>query len=277
MIFVHLDLESFMSLNDIEDKVKSAARDAIKDIAAQSYSHIQEKVQNNLHSSRQKYLDELKIEQVNDDVWMISLGPKAMWIEEGIQPNKEMIDDILKSPKAKRAKDGSKYLAVPFKHNNAPTASTPAQNSLTDTIKAEFKKRKIPYGKLETDTAGNPKKGLLHSFDMNEIKTPKRTGNGPGQGHGPIGEPKQGKTGTPFLQGLRVYQHDVENPVTKKMSTKKSIMTFRIVSTNQKGKGMWVHPGFDAKRFLDDAADWAIEQVEKQIKEKIVNSVIGSL
>ena len=268
-------MSAFLNLEELESNVSKVARDALADLAAQTHNHIREQAQNKLHSSRETYLENLRF-YPDDGVWIIELDQKAMWIEEGIPPNKEMIDDLLKSPKAKRSKDGSKYMSIPFKQNKTPTSSTPAQKSLTDTIKAEFKRRKIPYGKLEVDASGAPKKGLLHKFDMNQIPTPLKTHNGVGQGHGPIGAPRQGMTGIPHLQGVRVYQHDVKNPKTGETQTKKSIMTFRTVSSKQKGTGMWVHPGFDAKRFLDDARDWAIEQWSKEFTEKIMISISSS-
>jgi len=168
----------------------------------------------------------------------------------------------------------SRYIVVPFQHNKGATQQTAAQTTLTDTIKSEMKKRKIPYGKLEHGADGKPKTGLLHSFDI--MKNPIKTAPGAGSGHGPIGAVKQGATGIPHLQGVRVYQTKIKDAKGKE-SVKKSIMTFRVASSKMKGQGRWVHPGLEAKRFLDEAASWALKEFESRIKDQILVSVVGGI
>ncbi len=271
MIYFNLDLGPVIEMvKDFRPAVDRAMKDAARDLAAQTHAHIVEQVQEKLHSTRQKYIDALHIEQVDDDTWLISLEKGAMFIEEGLPPNTDMLDGLLKSAKAKTAKDGSRYIVVPFEHKKGPTAQTPAQTTLTDTIKAEMKKRKIPYGKLETDSSGKPKLGLLHSFDI--MKHPIKTQQGPGQGRGPVGAVRQGPTGIPFLQGVRVYQKAVKDKSGKE-HVQKSIMTFRIASSKHKGQGRWIHPGLEAKRFFDEAAAWALKEFEEHIRDQVLISV----
>lgn len=271
MIYINLDLGVLADLaKDFRPTIDKAMKDAARDLAMQTHAHILEEVQEKLHSTREKYVNALDIQQVDNDTWMISLKKDAMFIEEGIPPNKDMLDGLLKSSKAKTAKDGSRYMVVPFEHKKGQTSQTPAQKNLTDTIKAEMKKRKIPYGKLETDATGKPKTGLLHSFDI--MKQPIKTGHGAGQGKGPIGAVKQGPTGVPFLQGVRVYQHKVKDKQGKE-HIQKSIMTFRVASSKHKGTGRWIHPGLEAKKFFDEAAKWAQKEFEDRIRDQILISV----
>lgn len=271
MIYINLDLGIIAELaKDFRPTIDKAMKDAARDLAMQTHAHILEEVQEKLHSTREKYVNALDIQQVDNDTWVISLKKDAMFIEEGIPPNKDMLDGLLKSQKAKTAKDGSRYLVVPFEHKKGQTSQTPAQKNLTDTIKAEMKKRKIPYGKLETDATGKPKTGLLHSFDI--MKQPIKTGHGAGQGKGPVGAVKQGPTGIPFLQGVRVYQHAVKDKQGKE-HVQKSIMTFRIASSKHKGTGRWIHPGLEAKKFFDEAAKWAQKEFEDRIRGQILISV----
>lgn len=275
MVYLHVDVSDILSLSEMKEKVSDAAKDALRDLSYQTHVHITEEVQAKLHSTREKYLDALKPPtQLEDDVWLIELDSKAMWIEEGIEPNHEMIDDMLKSHKAKTAKDGSKYMVVPFEQNKKPSSITPAQKSLQDTIKSEFKNRNIPYGKVEKDAAGNAKKGLIHSFDIKNA--PIKTSNLPGQGKGPVGSVMQGPTGIPLLKGIRVYQKEVAMPDGSK-KVQKAIMTFRVVSSKMKGTGRWVHPGLEPKRFFEEAADWALKHWEEKIKDKLIVSVASSL
>jgi hypothetical protein len=272
MVYFNLDLGPIIAMVKGFDKaVHKAMNDAARDLTAQTHAHILEEVQAKLHSTRQKYVDALSYKQVDTDTWVIELGKEAMFIEEGIKPNTDMLDALLKSPKAKTAKDGSRYIVVPFEHKKGSTSQTPAQSTLTNTIKSEMKKRKIPYGKLETGADGKPKTGLLHSFDI--MKQPIKTAPGAGSGHGPIGQVKQGPTGIPHLQGVRVYQTKVKDKQGKE-SVKKSIMTFRVASSKMKGQGRWVHPGLEAKKFLDEAAEWALKEFEGRIRDQILIRVV---
>jgi hypothetical protein len=161
----------------------------------------------------------------------------------------------------------SRYLVVPFDHKKGPTKSTPAQQDLTNTIKAELKRRNIPYGSLEKDAKGNVKTGTLHSFNI--MSRPTKSHDGPGQGHGPIGAVRQGNTGIPFLQGVRVIQKQIAG--TQKFA--KNIMTFRVASSKHKGSGKWQHPGLVPRKFFDKAAEWAIEQFLTHIAPRILSSL----
>lgn len=271
MIRVDLEIGQIANMKTgLRPAIDAAMRDALKDLTVQVHAHIVEQVQSKLHSTRDKYLQHLHFKQVSDDTTLITLDRDAMWIEEGIPPNYNMLDGLLKSKKAKTAADGSRYVVVPFEHKKGPTQQTPAQTSLTDTIKKEFKDRKIPYGKLEVGKDGKPKTGLLHSFDI--MHSPVKTGQGPGQGHGPVGAVRQGPTGIPFLQGVRVYQKEFTDKAGKS-SVKKSIVTFRIASSKHQGTGRWIHPGLEAKRFLDEAASWAKQLWSEEISKKIAISV----
>ncbi len=271
MFFLNLDLGNINDLvKEFRPAAEKAMKDAARDLAAQTHAHIVEMVQEKLHSTRDKYIQAMNIDQVDEDTWVITLDKSAMWIEEGIAPNKDMLDGLLKSKKAKTAKDGSRYMVVPFQQNKGPASSTPAQQSLTATLRAEMKKRKIPYGGLEKDDYGAPKMGLLHSFDI--MKNPVKTHNGPGQGHGPKGAVRQGPTGIPFLQGVRIYQHQAKDREGKS-KVQRSIMTFRVASSKHKGTGRWIHPGLEAKRFFDEAAAWAITTFETEIRDQILISV----
>lgn len=274
MININIDLKAVLDLQkELEPKVARAMQDAAKDLALQSHAHILEEVQKNLHSTREKYLAALDFKQVSDSTWIIELDKAGMWIEEGLEEH-SMLDNLLSSPKAKMSADGSRYIVVPFEHNKGPTKQTQAQNDLTQTIKAEMKRLKIPYGKLEVDANGQPKIGKLHQFDIN---APMKTANGPGQGWGAIGQPRQGPTGIPFLRNVSVYQRAIKNEATGKVSVKKSIMTFRVASSKHAAEGRWRHPGLDAKHFFEEAEQWALNQWATKIVPDILKRLNTTL
>jgi hypothetical protein len=274
MVYINVDLKDLLDLkDDLKPKVEQELKKAAEELSIQAHAHITEQVQQKLHSTREKYLAAMKFDNVEDGTWVITLDEKAMWIEEGMESH-EMLNDLLASPKAKTAKDGSKYLSVPFQHNKGPTQQTQAQNDLTNTLKTELKNRKIPYGKLEMDANGKPKLGLLHKFDI--LKDPIKTQEGPGQGWGPAGQVRQGPTGIPFLQSVRIYQRQISD-ANGKSKTVRNIMTFRTASSKHIGTGRWVHPGLEAKKFFDEAEKWATEQWTTKIAPQILRNLSESL
>lgn len=291
MFQINLDISELLKLDEnLKPYLEDAAKQAATNLSAATYAHIKEKVNAGLKSRREKYLENLGIHQVSETTWLVDLTRGGMWIEDGLPPNFDMIDSLLDdSPKQGQgqpnqqkssgtskgkthtAKDGSRYRVIPFQHNTGPAKQTQAQTSLTDTIKTEMKKMGAPYGKLEKDPSGKPALGLIRKFDI--MNSPLKTTNSPGQGKGPIGSVQQGPTGIPLLQGVRVYQRKVQDSKGKE-STKKYIMTFRIVSSKHKGQGRWMHPGLEGKKFFDEAFDWAMKEWEDKIAPEILESLI---
>ncbi len=182
-----------------------------------------------------------------------------------------MLDALLASPKAKRSKSGDRYVVVPFDHSpgQGVTSTTPAQQDLISTIKSAMKKEGIPFGKIEADASGAAKIGKLHSFSIND--KPIKTKNAPGQGHGAIGDVRQGPTGTPFLQGVSVYQQ--ADPKAKS-GAKKVIMTFRIASSKHEEQQRWIHPGNEPMNIIEDAAKWGLETFDSEIAPGIIAKVM---
>jgi hypothetical protein len=276
MFKIEVDVSQITQMaNKMESEVLPAIQAGVTQLSAQTHAHIVENVNASLHSSRQKYIDALKYQQVDQNTYLIVLEREAWWIEDGIQPGTEMVDYLLRqanpnSKPAKTASDGSRYRIIPFQHNKGPTSQTKSQQELKEVIRDELKKRNIPYGKLELGPDGTPKIGKLHSFHIKD--RPIKTGSGVGQGWGEIGKPKVGATGIPFLQGVSIYQTKVKDKKGNE-SVQKQIMTFRVVSSKHKGTGRWVHPGFEAKKFLPEAYEWAL----KEWRDKILPQILETL
>jgi hypothetical protein len=278
--FLELDASELKKLGADLREIEPRLNDAVSKLAAQTHLHILEQVQQKLHSRRQMYVDALvKPQEVSKGVYVIVLEAEAAWIEDGL-PEYFMGDTLLKGPGVKRAADGSMYRVIPFEHSGAPNAKTEAGKSLTDTLKTEMKKRKIPWSKIETDPSGSPKQGLIHKFDIPGAPTrPSGTAGKPGWGKGPEGAALQGPTGTPFLQGVRVYQSPMMQggkPVKDKKGDqkfKKSVMTFRIISSKHKGTGRWQFPGIEGMKFFDDAEQWAGQQWDQHIIPEIAKDL----
>jgi hypothetical protein len=267
MFFINLDISPLLNVGTkVDDASKAAMKSAGQRLTAMVRAHVAEEANKKLHTRREMFLEGLSHFQLDDNTWVVNLDAKVRWIDDGM-PQHSMIDDLLKSKKAKTAKDGSKYVVVPFQHKKGPTQMTPAQKTLLDTIKKELKSRKIPYGKTETDSSGKPKIGLLHKFDIKS--QPIKQSHGPGQGKGPIGSVMQGPTGIPLLQGIRIYQRQVKNK-DGSHSVKRDIMTFRVASSKHKGQGRWDHPGNEAMKMMDEAYHWAKQTWEKDVVPQLI-------
>ena len=217
-------------------------------MAAQTHAKVVEYVQQGLHSTREQYLDNLKWFSIDKNTHVIVLQEPAMFIEEGLSPH-SMVDDLLRKG-AKISQDGSRYKAIPFKHGGPENETPIAQRSLEETLKTEFKKRKIHLTKIERQPDGTPKTGLLHRLDIDSKKT--------------------GPTGIPVLKGVAVYQKWWSDRATHKEHTSRDIMTFRVVSDKHKADGRWFHPGLEAKNYMERAFHWAETAWENEILPEIL-------
>jgi hypothetical protein len=298
------DLSFVLNLGDIEKSaeelkaVDSALNAAAAKLSVQAHLHIVELAQEGLHARREMYLKGLSApKQVSTGTWVISLGPQAVWIDNGL-PSHSMIPDLLrKSPYGnaksgpKTSSDGSTYRVIPFEHMKGPSRQTQAEKTLTDTIKSAFKEQNIPYKKAEYDKSGSPLSGLVRKFDKEagDRMTPTRPSwarpeGGPGGNavnqHGfgwgiPGVQKMQGPTGIPFLRGLRVYQSPIFSqdgtPKFNKAgeaSVSKSAMTFRVVSSKQEDK--WMYPGIVGKFFFEATYSWMQNQWEREMLPEIL-------
>jgi hypothetical protein len=246
------------SLCNIGKELDDFAREETQKLGMMAHAHMIELANERLHSRRQKYLDNLSFKE-EDGAYIMELSGDVLWIEDGVEPH-NMLQDLLASPKAKRSKDGSTYLIVPFDKSPGKGASnTPAsQMDLVDTVKKVLKQNKIPWATIERFENGQPKLGRLHKLDI--MDQPLKTKEGPGQGKGKIGDVRQGNSGIPFLKGLSIYQHD-----NGKGGVTRSILTFRIASSKHQGSGKWDFPGLTPINIFPDTQDWCVDQIEKLI------------
>jgi hypothetical protein len=282
---LHLDLSEVVKIHkDLVEQVKQRLGVAAKHLSMQTHAHVKEQAAIKLKTRLEMYNENLDFEQIDTNTWAIIVREKGRWIEDGMEPH-SMLDDLLKSPKAKRAKDGSKYLVVPFKQNKGPTKQTVQQKEMLGALKQELKKQKIPYGKIERNPDGSPKTGLIHKMDLN-----KPDQNRAASGHaGPPGRPfgtdapgagQEGPTGRPYLWGVRIYQKLKKNPdgstktdkKGKQMATRE-IFTFRVASSKQANSNKWFHPGLAPVNLLDQAYDWAKDQWDNHIAPEIIRDL----
>lgn len=289
MIKTTIDLSALENFKNIDSVAQDAIQTAIRELAALTRMHIVEQAHSKLHTRMKMFVDALSHYQEDDATWVVNLEASARWIDEGMAAH-NMVQQLLNSKSTKTSKDGSKYLSVPFKHNKGPTQQTPQQQLLLSTIKQVLKQNKIPFSKAEVDVEGKVKTGLIRSLNINTA--PIKTSHMPGQGKGQLGLVQQGwskdgKSGTPFLHGLQIYQrqHQTQSGLTR---TTKDFMTFRTVSSKhmapEAGKGQqlklmatgearWDHPGLEPTNLMQEGMDWAINQLVNQIGPQILEKI----
>lgn len=247
-----MSLKITINVDSISKQFKEFAKEVEKDVkkgvatlAASTQAHVIELAQTELHSSRDIFLDNLKYEEISPGVHIISVLDKGFWVEEGLDAGFDMKPGLLDSPKAKTSKKGYKYLAVPFKHNTAPSKMTPVAKDVVSQIKKNLKKENVPFKKLELNADGSPRLGKLHSFNW--------------------GGEKLGKGNTGSLERVSIYQ-----TTTKTGNVRRDIMTFRTVSGSPASQGKWKHGGVEGKKFLDRASNWAMATWEQFILPEII-------
>jgi len=249
-IKVNLDLSPLTAyLENFAKEIAKDVKQSIRALANDTHNHIKEEAQGKLHSFREQYLESLSPpEQIDDYLWVITLDKEAEWIEQGRSEPYDMKPGLLKD--GKTSKDGHRYRVVPMNQAKMQSEMSPNtagyETNMVGRVKAELKKRGIPYKKLEIDQrTGMPKLGKLHEFDIDSY-TP-------------------GKGNTPQLHGINIYQHK-----RKDGSVKRSITTFRTVTDKDNQKDKWIHPPVDARDFFPQAKTWAETEWETKILPSLV-------
>lgn len=271
MFFINVDFSALDDLLDIGTAAEGAMKQAANDLTAATRAKIVELANEKLHTRRAQFIEGLSHFQVDETTWVVNLDAKARWIDEGMKEH-SMLDDLLKSKKAKRSKDGSTYVVVPFQHNKAKQNLTPGQQMLLNTIKKELAKVGTTPNQIETNGRGEVKLGLVRSLDITKapVSTPRRR-----IGAGPTGQVAQGPTGIPILKGVRVYQKEFKN---KAGETKvgRFVMTFRTASSKM-GPDRWRHPGLPPTNLLEEGVKWALEQWESKIAPQVLARLTAKL
>jgi hypothetical protein len=272
MLNVNIDLSSLQNLVNIEEITRIGEK-AAADLALLTQAKVNELAGERLHSRLDMFRKGLSMKQEDSGVWLIHLEDEAGWIEEGV-PAHSMLPDLLNSPKAKTAADGSKYMVIPFANTagkTGATQTTAAQQDLVGAIKQQLKQQKIPFSKIEKDDQGRPILGRVHKLNLKTPNKPREAQPGHGKqgmGWGKTGSPMVGATGIPFLEGAGVYQS-----LSSKGGVERSVMTFRVASSKHAGQGRWEHPGLEPANILADAYEWALKEIDTNIMPQIMREI----
>lgn len=261
-LILNIDVESLVSeLQDFKQEIKQDLEKGVALLAASTHSHVREMAEQELSSSTfMEFNKSLSYEEIAPGVFVISIAEEALWIEDGLPAGFDMKPGLLKN--GKTGKNGSRYQVIPFDYGTTPSKTPTGVKSDISFIERELKKipenvgkkdsDQIKLRKIEVNADGSPRIGKLHEFNF---------GNKNGALKGP------GKSKTPQFSRLTIYQ--TQNPTTGEV--KRSSMTFRTVSNGPGSAGKWIHPGKDAKNFMDKALDFAEKLWESKILPEILS------
>jgi hypothetical protein len=236
-------------LDKKKEEIFNQTRKAVQGLAVSAHAHILELAGDKIKTLQSKYKDAVDFQQVDDNLWVVTLDKSAMWIEKG-HGQWSMYDKVGKSPKAKTSKEGHKYMVIPFEKSKKPSEQTPKAKSVTDKVRAFLKKENVPYKKIEYNADGSPKMGLLHKFD---IKSPRPSD----------------KAKSPELYGLSIYQRKDE----KTGKIRRDVMTFRVVSEKNKGDGRWEYQPREGVNIFEETYKWAINTWNQEILPALIESL----
>lgn len=221
--------------------------------------------------------EKVKFQEIGHGMYLVSIDESSRFIEEGRDPAPMATDKwLLKEGKGlKTAKDGSKYKVIPMKQmGGVGGKSDNPYAGFTNILKSALKKQGISLNKIERDSDGNPKLGILHRLQVahpnsksggfHQMVSPKKLklfseGRTPERAAA-LGLPVYG--GKFHLAGVVVSQRKDE--ATGKI--KKEAVTFRVVSSKHKDEGRWVYPRVDPLNSIPEAFKFAEKAWEQTIK-----------
>jgi hypothetical protein len=225
----------------IKKEVAEAVQTGAESLAHIVHAKINEIATDKLNTRAKTYKENVTFEEVQKNVWIVTLLEPAMWIEDGQKPY-DMKETLL-AKNAKIGKTGKRYKHIPMDKAKPPSQQSENANKLTNQIKEHLRANKIPFRKIEVDEKGSPRLGLLHKFSLASDKPSVRSKD-------------------PVLKNVQIYQ--------TKDSTgniRRDVMTFRTISDNSDN---WQHPGLEGVNIFEDAYEWALKEWETKILPDIL-------
>jgi hypothetical protein len=252
------------------DRLKARADQEAKNIAVMTHAFIAAKAKNELNSFQQQaYLgkneENLKYSKLGEGVYMIELDSSAAFIEDG-SPKKFMKWLLENNPKAKTAKDGSRYAHIPFSHsksNSTKNVNDP-KSAFYDIVSKRLKEENIDLNKIEKNTDGTPKLGIIHKINTNSIiASEKNRANFSSPRSQEMAEKIGLKphSGIHKLEGLFVTQRK-----DKGGKIVKEAVTIRTISSKHEAEGRWYYPQIKPFNGMQAGYEFAKAQMEEAVK-----------
>lgn len=229
---------------EIKKEVAADLKKAVSGLASMTHAKTLE-LAGELGSMSKTYKDNISFQQLEENLWVVELDEKALWIEDGRKGG--FMEELLNGKSSKTNAKGEKYAVIPFEHSKNPTEQSSKAQKLSNAIKDELKAQGVNYRKPEYNTDGSPKLGLVKRFNVDSAKL------------------KESHKTEP-LKGVAIYQRMDEN--TGKV--RRDVMTFRIITERHREEGKWIHPGMEGKKLMDKAFEWAMNEWDNKILPEVL-------
>ena len=205
-----------------EQETRDLSRYVLDSMSKEYMENWERLIENNLHGTRQEYMDAIFSERPDDFTAIFGMTPRqsklGVMIEEG-SSQFDIKEGMSKSGKRKFKADGGWYMTIPFRHATseavAESFSSKMPVSVEQLVKTSSKPLRLKdlpgnYQKISTSHAGYKHKAAIY-------------------------------------EGL--HRRDISS--TKK-ENRGDYYTFRRISDNSEDNS-WMHPGFQALKLMDKA------------------------
>lgn len=213
-------------------QAREVARAVLPGLSSAALQYWKKLAQTELRSSSRDYVAGVQLIEKDEETHEIVLtGMLPNMVENG-WPGGDMRTWMLRSPKAKTAKDGSKYMSIPFRHgtpgtggrnvgNEMPAAIHKSAKKLSATLTSPHSGRTLWGERLSLGTARSKEARDI----LQTKKSPWHT--------------------TSIFTGM------IRNEKTYDSATQSSYFTFRTISTKSRDPRSWMHPGIAPKHFAE--------------------------
>jgi hypothetical protein len=237
-----------LELDSLSVAMVQSISTAVAGLARAAQDHWISLAQTRLRSSRADYINGLR--QSESYKQKVSASTQSFEITlVGRMPNnfefgmpsfdmKSVRPGWLGGAKARRAKDGSFYTVIPFRH------STSSETNMAYTGKARA-----------VSTPTNLKNQLRSAVREYGLDRMIRTATGQ-VARGSVSRIPKSAPVHPYLQGLTRIQN------TTRTGGSSQLMTFRVMSENS-NPSSWIHPGIKAANLLPEVENWVDNQLDR--------------
>lgn len=252
------------------DKLKAKADQEAKRIAVTTHAFIIAKAKSELNSFQQQaYLgkneENLRYSKLGEGIYLIELDSEANFIEDG-SPKRFMKWLLDNNPKAKTAKDGSRYAHIPFSHSKSSSTKNvnDSKSAFYDIISKRLKEENIDLNKIEKNSDGTPKLGIVHKINTNSIIASEKNRL---NFSNPRSQEMAAKIGLKPHSGI----HKLENLFITQRKGKsgeivKEAVTIRTISSKHEAEGRWYYPQIKPFKGMQTGYEFAKSQMEEAVK-----------
>lgn len=272
-------------VSGIIESTNAKLKKSLRDLAESTMAKANQMASARLNTTRQQYVDSLKLEKIGPNVYSIYLDEGAAHLEKGYEAYNMIKAGLARGPKSKISAKGYRYVVIPFQNKKNAAAGTPSGDrqiqhtqtvtergwsmsspnnqgvqpakglhsgaSLGDAIKEL--EQKSGLSKIVPGVSGKVGSWSAHPANSNRAIFTDQHGN---QDVIDLDRPFN-----PLLNNLMKFQ----NQIGKR--TVGSFVTFRVASENPAAQGKWNHPGFKGAKIFPELEDWAMDQLQKIVDE----------